>query len=289
MTTSNENPTFWLDGLSAPNTPPIERPHPIESAERIIKNEDNVLRTIRQNRNEKRMRRQEKKPRSNATPRLNGPRSNANPRLNGPRSNATPRLNGSRVNGPRSNAAPRLNGSRVNGPRSNSARPLTVRDITSQYTSLLYNLKRMDNKKNGDADLQTMKDLVVKLYRYIKDVNETFKKSPEERTKHINQLIQALKANKEFNNKLRLVVALNKNKTLNKTTYKNAVKQPAVISNFNKNISNIFSNKPSNATATTATTNTTNSAAATNNNKKSPKSNNKPANAASVENIFGMI
>jgi len=152
----------------------------------------------------------------------------------------------------RTNNKPRQN----NKPRTN--KQVTIKEITSQYEHLLDNLKKIDHiKRPGEVDLQTMKDLVVKLYRYIKAVNEAFKKSTEERDKYVNQLIQDLKANKEFHDKLMIVIALNKNKQLNKKTFHDAT---ATATNKNKN-----KNKNINLEALLAPANAANAAVAAEN------------------------
>jgi hypothetical protein len=196
--------------LDGNSKPNKKRAHPIESAEEIIKNEKKVINTIRKDRNKKKHKRNNKP-------------------------STQPRTN----NKPRQNNKPRTN------------KQVTIKEITSQYEHLLDNLKKIDHiKRPGEVDLQTMKDLVVKLYRYIKAVNEAFKKSTEERDKYVNQLIQDLKANKEFHDKLMIVIALNKNKQLNKKTFHNATATAtaataataATNKNKNKNKKNINTN-----------------------------------------------
>ena len=116
---------------------------------------------------------------------------------------------------------------------------ITVKDITDQYTQLLDNLKTLNSTTADDENLQMMKNLVVKLYRYIKDVNETFKESPQERTRRINQLVHKLKSNKEFNQKLMVVVALNKKNRLNKKNYQNTLQNLGNNTNNKSNKNNL--------------------------------------------------
>jgi len=113
---------------------------------------------------------------------------------------------------------------------------LTVGKIATEYSQLLDNLRQVDTTGVNATDLKTMKDLIVKLYRYIKDLNQTFTLPPAERAKYLDNLIARFKANSNFNNKLAVVIALNQN---NKLTQKN---YQAVVTNPN-------TNKPTNNTS----------------------------------------
>jgi hypothetical protein len=113
--------------------------------------------------------------------------------------------------------------------------------ISADYVELLDNLKKVDKSEANALDLKNMKELIVKLHKYIKDLNQTFTLTPSERVKYLDNLIAKFKANSNFSNKLAVIVALNKNNKLSQKNYK-AVITNSVTNKPTNNTNNILTN-----------------------------------------------
>ena len=164
---------------------------------------------------------------------------------------------------------------------SNNNSQITIKKITDQYTQLLNNLKRVEGVTGNAGNVKTMQNLIIKLYKYIKDLNETFALPASERMNHLNNLIQKFKSNRDFSNKMAVVIALNQNDKLNQKNYQYVIKnnntnrknnQATMVSNLSEvlgqnieNLEGLFGNNKSN----------NNSNNKSNNNKSNNNSNNK--------------
>jgi len=275
----SNSPTFWINGTTSNNTGNQGKKNIIQEEKGIIREEENIFQKMKTEQQRSDRSSDRSSDQSGDRPRdrsSNQPRdiSGDKPRdwrgerretwwrndQPGRKDRFKKKFKGrrnQRVGGPPPQInIPSINAPPINTYKKNNEEKITVKNITNQYSKLLDNLKYLDSTKNDlytkinngvpTADLQTMKDLVVKLYRYIKDVNESFSLSPQDRSQRINELVQKLKSNKEFNEKLAVVVALQRVNKLNKKNYTQVMKNNSNQKNLANSLSNILGENVSN-------------------------------------------
>ena len=100
---------------------------------------------------------------------------------------------------------------------------------------------------SDNTDLKMMKALIIKLYQYVKDLNNTFELPQHQRKQYLENLISKFKSNKNLRNKMAVIIALNRDNKLTQKNYQKVVQSNNKVNNkTNNKVNNKNNNKVNN-------------------------------------------